>query len=81
MHCSRLIKVDDTQFGHKIYIEIYISWARQHVKNDGLWKIQVSDDLNVLVLGYLYCNEYLLYTRAALDTRINKKLKKVLKAE
>ena len=44
-------------------------------------KIQVSDDLNVLILGYLYCNEYLLYTRAALDTRINKKMKKVLKAE
>ena len=44
-------------------------------------KIQVSDDLNVLVLGYLYCNEYLLYTRAALDTRIDKKMKKVLKAE
>ena len=39
-------------------------------------KIQVSDDLNVLILGYLYCNEYLLYTRAALDTRINKKMKK-----
>ena len=52
-----------------------------HVKNDGLWKIQVSDDLNILILGYLYCNEYLLYTRAALDTRINKKMKKVLKAE
>ena len=52
-----------------------------NVKNNGLWKIQVSDDLNVLVLGYLYCNEYLLYTRAALDTRINKKMKKVLKAE
>ena len=48
---------------------------------DGLWKIQVSDDLNVLILGYLYCNEYLLYTRVALDTRINKKMKKVLKAE
>ena len=44
-------------------------------------KTQVSDDLNVLVLGYLYCNEYLLYTRAAFDTRIDKKMKKVLKAE
>ena len=44
-------------------------------------KIQVSDDLNVLILGYLYCNEYLLYTRVALDTRINKKMKKVVKAE
>ena len=52
-----------------------------NVKMDGLWKIQVSDDLNILILGYLYCNEYLLYTRAALDTRINKKMKKVLKAE
>ena len=48
---------------------------------DGLWKIQVSDDLNDLILGYLYCNECSLYTRAALDTRINKKMKKVLKAE
>ena len=75
MHCSRLIKVDDTQFGHKIYNEIYISYP------SGNKKIQVSGDLNVLILGYLYCNEYLLYTRAALDTRINKKLKKVLKAE
>ena len=54
---------------------------KDNVKMDGLWKIQVSDDLNVLILGYLYCNEYLLYTRAALDTRINKKMKKVLKAE
>ena len=54
---------------------------KDNVKMDGLWKIQVSDDLNILILGYLYCNEYLLYTRAALDTRINKKTKKVLKAE
>ena len=45
-------------------------------KKGGLQKIQVSDDLNDLILGYLYCNEYLLYTRAALDTRINKKMKK-----
>ena len=44
-------------------------------------KFQESDNLNVLILGYLYCNEYSLYTRAALDTRINKKTKKVLKAE
>ena len=57
------------------------SILQYNVKMDGLWKIQVSDDLNILILGYLYCNEYLLYTRAALDTRINKKMKKVLKAE
>ena len=62
-------------------LTLFAIYFIQLVKEDGLWKIQVSDDLNVLVLGYLYCNEYLLYTRAAFDTRIDKKMKKVLKAE
>ena len=67
---------------HSLDIRYTLKFTLVGLRNpSGNKKIQVSDDLNVLILGYLYCNEYLLYTKVALDTRINKKIKKVLKAE